>query len=176
MPPSSSNRPKTGSTRRKPCWSCCWPAARAYNSLLHTGRVFMRRLIAGAIILIASIAVTVAQQEPPKPQEQKPEQKQASPPAQGQRGATPAKPIVPLAVSTLLAHPDQYMGEYISLTAPVEQPLTKTTFSVDQDKTKSEKEILIVAPTMTGTVEPNAYVTVLGELVKFDPDEVRKKT
>jgi len=58
----------------------------------------MRRLIAGAIILIASIAVTVAQQEPPKPQEQKPEQKQASPPAQGQRGATPAKPIVPLAV------------------------------------------------------------------------------
>jgi cytochrome c556 len=68
------------------------------------------------------------------------------------------------------------VGEYISLTAPVDQTLTKTTFSVDQDKTKSDKEILIVAPTMTGTVSPDAYVTVLGELVKFDPDEVRKKT
>jgi cytochrome c556 len=134
----------------------------------------MRRFIAGAIFLVASIAIAVAQQ-PPQQQEQKP----ATPPAQGaqaQRGAAPAKPIVPLAVSTLLAHPDQYMGEYISLTAPVEQPLTKTTFSVDQDKTKPDKEILIVAPTMTGAVDANAYVTILGELVKFDPDEVKKKT
>src|SRR5262245_6493742 len=137
----------------------------------------MRRIITGAIFLFASIAITVAQQ-PPQQQEQKP----ASPPAQaapaqgGQRGAAPAKPVVPLAVSTLLAHPDQYMGEYISLTAPVEQPLTKTTFSVDQDKTKPDKEILVVAPTMTGAVDANAYVTILGELVKFDPEEVKKKT
>lgn len=136
----------------------------------------MRRFITGAIFLVGSIAITLAQQ-PAQQQEPKP----ATPPAQGagQRGSgstTPAKPIVPLAASTVLAHPDQYVGEYISLTAPVDQTLTKTTFSVDQDKTKSDKEILIVAPTMTGTVEPNAYVTVLGELVKFDPDEVRKKT
>ncbi|HEY7284380.1 MAG TPA: hypothetical protein VH497_02975 [Vicinamibacterales bacterium] len=145
----------------------------------------MRRLIAGAIFLVASIAITLAQQpqqqqqQQPQQQEQKP--KPATPPAQGaqgggQRGATPAKPIVPLAVSTLLAHPDQYLGEYISLTAPVEQALTKTAFSVDQDKTKPDKEILVVAPTMTGTVDANAYVTVLGELVKFDPDDVKKKT
>jgi len=140
----------------------------------------MRRLIAGAIFLVASIAITVAQQQPPQQQEQKP--KPATPTAQGtpaqggQRGATPAKPIVPLAVSTVLAHPDQYLGEYISLTAPVEQALTKTAFSVDQDKTKPEKEILVVAPTMTGAVDANSYVTVLGELVKFDPDDVKKKT
>lgn len=139
----------------------------------------MRRIITGAIFLVASIAITVAQQ-PPQPQEPKP----ASPPAPGapaqggQRGGstTPAKPIVPVAASTLLAHPDQYLGEYISLTAPVEQTLTKSTFSVDQDKTKSDREILIIAPTLTGTVEANVYVTVLGELVKFDPDEVKKKT
>jgi len=145
----------------------------------------MRRIFWGAIFLVASIAITVAQQQqqPPQQQQQQQQQKPASPPAQGaqapaagQRGGAPAKPIVPLAASTLLAHPDQYLGEYISLTAPVEQTLTKTTFSVDQDKTKSEQDILIVAPTMTGTVEPNAYVTVLGELVKFDPDDVRKKT
>jgi cytochrome c556 len=137
----------------------------------------MRRLITGAIFLVASIAITVAQQPPPQ------EQKPATPPAPaapaqggGERGGTPAKPIVPLAVSTLLAHPDQYLGEYISVTAPVEQTLTKTTFSVDQDKTKPEKEILVIAPTMTGAVDANAYVTVLGELVKFDPDDVKKKT
>jgi cytochrome c556 len=139
----------------------------------------MRRIIAGAVFLIASIAITVAQQ-PPQQQPQRP----PAPPAQGapapggQRGgaATPAKPIVPVAASTVLAHPDQYLGEYISLTAPVEQTLTKSTFSVDQDRTKSDQEILVIAPTMTGTVEANAYVTVLGELVKFDPDEVKKKT
>jgi cytochrome c556 len=140
----------------------------------------MRRILTGAIFLVTSIAIAVAQQ--PSPQEQ---QKPASPPAQpagqrgGQRGggnAVPAKPVVPLAANTLLAHPDRYLGEYISLTAPVDQLLTKTAFSVDQDQTKADKEILIIAPTMTGTVDANAYVTVLGEFVKFDPDEVKKKT
>jgi cytochrome c556 len=141
----------------------------------------MRRIITGAIFLVASITIAVAQQPPPQqPAPPQPSTAKPATPAQpaGQRGgnpSTPSKPIVPVAASTLLANVDQYVGEYISLTAAVEQTLTKSAFSVDQDKTKSDKEILVIAPTMTGTVEANAYVTVLGELVKFDPDEVRKK-
>src|SRR4029079_4158815 len=75
-----------------------------------------------------------------------------------------------------VANPDQYVGEYVSLTATVEQALTKSTFSVDQDKNKADKENLIVATPLRRSVSPNAYVTVLGELVKFDPDEIKKKT
>src|SRR5262249_58908255 len=108
-----------------------------------------------------------AQQQPPAQQR----------PAQPERPAAPApKPIVPVAASTVVNNPDPSIGEYVSLTAAVEQTLTKTTFSVDQDRTKSDKEILVVAPTLTGAVDANAYVTVLGELVKFDPDEIKKKT
>jgi cytochrome c556 len=143
----------------------------------------MRRFIAAAIILVASLAVSFAQQQQqqqsqqPQPQQgqQQPPQP-LQPPQGGQRSGGPAKPIVPVAASTVVANPDPYIGEYVSLTAPVEQSLTKSTFSVDQDKSKPDKDILIIAPTLTGTVTPNAYVTVLGELVKFDPDEIKKKT
>jgi cytochrome c556 len=135
----------------------------------------MRRFIAAAILLVASMVIAGAQEPQQKPADpaQKPQQ-----PAGG-RGAAPAaapaKPIVPVAASTIAANPDPYLGEYISLTAAVGQGLTKSTFSVDQDRTKADKDILIIAPTLTGTVEPNAYVTVLGELVRFDPDEIKKK-
>jgi len=136
----------------------------------------MRRFIAFAGVMTASLAIVVAQQtQTPAPQPQG-QQPQGQAPQQGQRqGGAPAKPIVPLAVSTIVRNPDPYIGEYVSVTAPVEQPLTKSAFSVDQDKTKSDKEILVIAPTLTGAVEANAYVTVLGELVKFDPEEAKKK-
>jgi len=138
----------------------------------------MRRFIAAATILIASLAVSFAQQQQ---QSQQPQQQPQQPAPQegrgGQRsGGPPAKPIVPVAASTVVANPDPYVGEYVSLTATVEQPLTKSAFSVDQDKSKADKEILIVAPTLREAVTANAYVTVLGELVKFDPDEIKKKT
>src|SRR5262245_10699151 len=116
----------------------------------------MRRLLTAAVLLVSSLAIGFAQQPP--------------------AGGAPPKAIVPVAASTVTNNPDPYVGEYVSLTAPVEQTLTKSTFSVDSDKTKTEKEILVVAPTLTGTVDPNAYVTILGEVVKFDPDEIKKKT
>jgi cytochrome c556 len=122
----------------------------------------MRRLLAAGVLLVASLALVHAQR--------------GQPPAQPPAGNAPPKPIVPVAASTVTNNPDAYIGEYVSLTAAVEQTLTKSTFSVDQDKTKSGKEVLIIAPTLTTAVEANSYVTILGELVKFDPDEIKKKT
>jgi hypothetical protein len=93
-----------------------------------------------------------------------------------QQGAPASKTLVPLAASTLARNPDPLYGTNVTLTAAVERILSRTTFTVDQDKTKSTgQEILIVAPAMTGLVDPNSYVTVMGEVVKFDPGEIAAK-
>jgi hypothetical protein len=57
----------------------------------------------------------------------------------------------------------------------VEANLSKTSFSVDQDKTKSTgKDVLVLAPNLQKPAEANGYVTVIGQLIKFDPAEVEK--
>lgn len=104
----------------------------------------------------------------------------AAAPVQPQRGAAPpaaqAKPFVPVAASTLAKNPEAYYGETVTVTAAVEQNLSKFSFSMDQDKTKSTgQEVLVIAPTMNGTVDANTYVTVIGEVMPFDPVEVAKK-
>jgi hypothetical protein len=100
------------------------------------------------------------------------EQGQAPPPAPG----TPPKPLVPVAASSVANNPDPYINEYVTLTATVESNLSKTAFSVDQDKTKSTgKEVLVLAPYLQQAAEANGYVTVIGQLIKFDEKEVASK-
>src|SRR5438477_7785506 len=113
---------------------------------------------AALTILIATLAVLHAQQPPAAP-------------------AAPApKPVVPVATTTVTANPDAYYGENVTLTAAVEQIYSRSAFAVAQrtvagasPKKPGGQDILVVAPTLNGTVDPNAYVTVLGELVRFDP-------
>jgi len=96
--------------------------------------------------------------------------------AQQGGGAPAARPLVPMAASSLLLNPDAHYGENVSLMAAVETVLSKTAFTVDQDKTKATgKEVLVIAPTLTGVVQPNTYVTITGEVVKFDSAEVARK-
>jgi cytochrome c556 len=98
-------------------------------------------------------------------------QGQAPAPAPG----TPPKPLVPVAASSVVKNPDLYVGEYVTLTATVESNLSKTGFSVDQDKSKSTgQEVLVIAPTLQKPADANAYVTVIGQLIKFEPAEVEK--
>ena len=83
---------------------------------------------------------------------------------------------MPVAASSVAANPDPYIGEYVTMTGAVEANLSKTSFSVDQDKTKSTgKEVLVLAPTMQKPAEANGYVTVIGQLIKFDEKEVAAK-
>src|SRR5580765_1031171 len=99
-------------------------------------------LLASVTILIGLFAVPRAQQPPPAAQPPAGTQQPAQPAQAGQpqRGQPPAtaqtKPFVPLAASTLAAHPETYYGETVTMTAAVEQTFTKSAFSVDQDKTK----------------------------------------
>jgi cytochrome c556 len=145
------------------------------------------RVAAVAIIALTGLLAAPLAQAPPQQNQQQQQQNQqqqrpaqqppaqppaAPPPAPG----TPPKPLVPLAASTVADNPDPYYGEYVTVTAAVDQILSRTSFSVDQDATKSTgKDVLVIAPTMNGKVDPNAYVTVIGELVKFDAAEIAKK-
>jgi len=118
-----------------------------------------------ATALILSLAVVIAQQPAP-----------AAPAAPAPAPGTPTKPLVPVAASSVAADPDGYYGEFVTMTATVEATLSKTAFSVDQDKTKSTgQEVLVLAPNLQKAADLNTYVTVIGQLIKFDAADVAAK-
>ena len=115
-----------------------------------------RHVAAALGALLALLATPYAQQPPPAqpPAGQKPPAQQPPPPPLAP--GTPPKPLVPLAASTVAENPDPYYGEYVTVTAAVEQILSRTSFSIDQDATKSTgKEVLVIAPNMNGKVDTN---------------------
>jgi cytochrome c556 len=136
------------------------------------------------VIACAMLVISIAAQQP-TPQQQgrggggrggeqgAPAGMPATPPAVP---GAPAKPYVPLAASTLADHADAYYGELVTVTGAVEQTFSKLAFSIDQDKTKSTgKDVIVIAPTLMEPVTPNAYVTIIGEVVHLDPLEIGKK-
>ena len=150
------------------------------------GRFAARRgVLAAAALTIGVVSfAALGAQQPPAPAAP------AAPAGQrgqrGQRGGgdTPdaaakppaPKPLVPVVASTVAANPDAYYGEQVTMTATVDQILSPTSFSMDQDRTKSTgKDVLVLAPRLNAPVEVNSYVTVLGEVVKFDPAEIKNK-
>src|SRR5262249_32538524 len=49
-----------------------------------------------------------------------------------QPAAPPAKPLIPVATNTVNANPDAYYGQGVTITAAVDQVLSKSAFAVDQ--------------------------------------------
>ena len=147
----------------------------------------------GAALVMAltmvALAVPRAQQPPATPA---PPQKPApaapattppaTPPATAPAAPAPApKVLVPVATNTVTANPDAFYGQAVTLTASVEQIHSKSAFSVDQRRVGGATlkggptDILVLVPTIQSPVELKTYVTVMGEVVKFDPEEVAKK-
>ena len=134
--------------------------------------------ISAFALFIALYAVPRAQQPPlatPKPAAPAPAAPAAPPPA-------PAKPLIPVATNTVAGNPDAYYGQPVTITASVEQILSKSAFSVDQRRVASAPppkngptDVLVLVPTIQSPVDLHAYVTVMGELVKFDPAEIARK-
>jgi len=134
-----------------------------------------------ALALSIALFTTLGAQQPPAaPAGQPP----AAPAGRGEQPAVPAapapKPLVPVATNTVNAHPDTYYGQGVTITASVEQILSKSAFAVDQKRLggaapAKPTDVLILVPTLQSPVDPKSYVTVMGELVKFDPAEVAKK-
>jgi cytochrome c556 len=121
-------------------------------------------LAAALTILIASFGVVRAEQRG------------------GALEPAPSRPLVPVATNTVTANPDAFYGESVTLTAAVGQILSKSAFSVDQKRTgqtvvtqTGPTDMLVIAPTLNGTVDLGSYVTVIGEVVKFDPADVDRK-
>lgn len=92
-------------------------------------------------------------------------------------GEKPApKPLIPLVAATLIDKPDSYYGESVTMMATVDQSLSATAFSMDQDKAASTgQDILVLAPRLNEPIELNTYATVIGEVVKFDPGDAKVK-
>jgi cytochrome c556 len=105
----------------------------------------------------------------------------------GGEGAAPAaKPYVPTSATALARDPNPFIGENVTLTAAVEQILSHSAFLVEQrlpagsngsPKAPSGtiKDVLVLAPILNAPVDQDKYVTVAGEVMKFDPAEIAKK-
>ncbi len=91
-----------------------------------------------------------------------------------QQAPAPAN-LVPVAASSLLLRPEAYLNQTVSVFGTVEQLLSATAFSMDQDAKKAAMtDLLIVAPTLTAQPAPGSYMTVVGEVIRFDPAEIQK--
>jgi len=121
-----------------------------------------------------------AQQPTPRPAEEGRGGQRGAPPA-GQPAAPPAKPLIPVATNTVNTNPDAYYGQGVTITAAVDQVLSKSAFAVDQRRVagapapSKPTDVLVLVPNLQSPVDPKSYVTVMGELIKFDPAEVAKK-
>jgi hypothetical protein len=140
-------------------------------------------------LTMAALAAPRAQQPPATPappQKPAPAAPATTPPATPPAiaPAAPAAPapapkvLVPVATNTVTANPDAFYGQAVTLTASVEQIHSKSAFSVDQRRVGGATlkggptDILVLVPTIQSPVELKTYVTVMGEVVKFDPEEV----
>lgn len=105
-----------------------------------------------------------------QPQGQQPQGQQA----QGQEQPR-QRPAIPAAASSIADRPDNFYGELVTVYAAVEKSLTPTAFTIDQDPTKSTgKEVVVLARRLHEPVEPNTYVTIIGEVVRADAAEIAK--
>jgi hypothetical protein len=130
-----------------------------------------------ALAMLTTAFVTLRAQQPP-----------AAPPAPAGRGAAAApaapapKPLVPVATNTIAANPDAFYGQAVTITASVEEILSKTSFTIDQRRVgdaammkHAPTDVLVLVPNIQRPVDLKSYVTVMGDLMKFDPVEVAKK-
>jgi hypothetical protein len=138
-----------------------------------------RRCVLGAAGALFVITMAAAQgKKPPAPATNT---TPAQPAGQAPRGggpgggAPPPRPILPAAASSIAAKPETFYGQVVTIYATVEQSLAPTAFTVDQDKNKTGPEIVVLATRLHEPVQPNSYITVIGEVVHADAGEIAKK-
>ena len=98
-----------------------------------------------------------------------------------QRRTDNASQGTPIATNTILQNPDAYYGKFVTMSAGVEQILSKTVFLIDQRKAVSATEmkaigkpILVIAPYLTGSVDRKHYLLIRGEVVRFAPAAIAR--
>lgn len=85
--------------------------------------------------------------------------------------------LVPVAASSLLRNPELYLNQSVSIYGTIEQLLSPTAFSMDQDAKKASlADLLVIAPTLTSQPKAGNYMTVVGVVIKFDEAEIQKRS
>ena len=134
-------------------------------------------LLAAVVSILAISFAGLSAQQPPAV---RPPAPAPATPAAPAAPAAPAKPILPVAANTVSANPDAYYGEVVTMTANVDQILSKSSLLIGQKTIAGAPkptgtDVLVLLPTMYGSVQANTYVTVMGEVTRFDPAEIAKK-
>jgi hypothetical protein len=89
--------------------------------------------------------------------------------------APPAN-LIPVTAASLVAQPDRYLGLVVAVYGTMDAPLGATSFSMDQDPKRSAmNDVLVIAPNLTAHAKMGEYVTVIGEVMKFDPATLATK-
>lgn len=89
--------------------------------------------------------------------------------------APPAN-LVPMTAASLVAQTDRYVGQIVAVYATVETTVSKTAFSIDQDpKRASLNDVLVIAPNLNTHARPGEYVTVIGEVMRFEAAAIAAK-
>jgi hypothetical protein len=98
----------------------------------------------------------------------------AAPSAQRRR-ADNASEGVPVATTVIRQNPDAYYGKLVTVSAGVDEILSKTAFVIDQRKavdasgvTTTGTPILVIAPYLSAALDQKNYLLVRGQIVKFD--------
>jgi hypothetical protein len=85
-----------------------------------------------------------------------------------------AAPLVPATAASISALPDRFIGQKVSVYAAAETALSPSVFLLDQSPaTRAANALLVVAPTLTAPPQPGTYVTVVGEVMRFDTERIR---
>jgi hypothetical protein len=97
------------------------------------------------------------------------------------RGGADVNQGMPVATNTILQNPEAYYGKLVTISAGVEEALSKTVFLVDQRKALGTgevkaigKPILVIAPYLTSLLDHRSYVLIRGEIVKLDPAAIAR--
>ena len=83
--------------------------------------------------------------------------------------AAAAKPLAPMATTSIASNPDAFIGQTVTVTASVDRVVSPTSFAVDQDpKASGTGEVLVLVESLSAAPELNSYVTVIGEVVRHE--------
>jgi hypothetical protein len=125
-----------------------------------TTRIAVSLLTTGALLIVASGSVSTQQRR---------------------RGNDNASFGAPVATNMILEDPDAYFGKMVTVSAGLEEVLSKTAFVVDQRKALSATQVkalghplLVIAPYLSSPLDSRHYLLVRGQVMKFDAAAIAK--
>lgn len=87
----------------------------------------------------------------------------------------------PVATNTIVGNPEAYYGKLVTVSAGVEQVLSKTVFVVDQRKAAGATQVtsvgtpvLVVAPYLGSPLSEDTYLLIRGQVMKLEPEALAR--